>query len=165
MGLENQTRLSEVFSVLNLKGQEKQRKCQIVLKHPMVRTGTYMQFKLEGKDCALGKLKGKGWFSNLLQMEMSSQLGWPGSPRDQAAGKRFGVGSRAAFGAVRFPSLLEGKYKKIRSAPPGYRKCPLRSRNKCIMQVLTPQLNSTNIYWVLTWSLVPCQTLLEYRDE
>lgn len=95
-----------MVSLLNLKDKEKQLKCWILLKHLRGRAGAYMQFKLEGKDIASGQLKGKCCFSNLLQMEMSSQLGWPGSPRDQAAGKRFGGGKRATSGPALFLSLL-----------------------------------------------------------
>lgn len=93
-----------MFSLLNMKDKEKQLKCQIVLKHPTGRNCTYMQFKLEGKDCASGQLKGKCWFSNLQQMEMSSLLGWPGSPRDLAAGKRSGGVMRAACQRVQLLS-------------------------------------------------------------
>lgn len=110
-GPEYQMGPYDVFSLLNLKDEEEQLKCQVVLKYPRGRSGIYMQFKLEGRDvCASGQLKGKCPFSNLLQMEMSSQLDWPASPRDQVEGKRFGSGSRAAGGGggrrVEAPALL-----------------------------------------------------------
>lgn len=81
-----------------------------------------MQFKLEGRAvCAAGQLKGKCGFSNLLQMEMSSQLDWPWSPRDQAEGKRFGSGRRAAEEegvAALFPSLLPTTPQRARTRNP-----------------------------------------------
>lgn len=161
-GPEYQMGLYDVFSLLNLKDEEEQLKCQVVLKYPRGRSGTYMQFKLEGRDvCASGQLKGKCPFSNLLQMEMSSQLDWPASPRDQVEGKRFGSGSRAASGGgggggggwrhqccspLFCPPPTKGQEQEIQSAPPGYQTRPLCSRNKWITQVLTPQCNSMHIY-------------------
>lgn len=108
-----------LWCVSSFKSEEEQLKCQVVLKHPTGRSGTYMQFKLEGRDvCASGQLKGKCRFSNLLQMEMSSQLGWRASPRDQAAGKRFGSGSRAAGGPALLPSPLPTTHQRERTRNP-----------------------------------------------
>lgn len=126
-GPKYQLGLCDVFSLLKLKDEEAQLKCQAVLQHPTGRSGTYMQFKWEGRDvCASGQLKGKCRFSNLLQMEMRSQLDWPASPRDQAAGKeiwqwdlgcrRGGGGGRG--GASAAPSPLPTTHQRERTRNP-----------------------------------------------
>lgn len=147
-----------LWCVSSFKSEEEQLKCQVVLKHPTGRSGTYMQFKLEGRDVCVPRANWRENAGFLICCKWRWALSWvgghPQETRQQERDLAVGVGLPGGqhCSSLLYPPPTKGKGQEIQFVPPGYQIHPLCSKNKWIMQVLIPRFSSTPIYWVLTRS-------------